>query len=130
MNQVPAGMSRFSIASPLAGGAVHAIGSGLFHTLLPLKLIAEGHGPNAIGLVIGAEGVGFLLGCIGSVRLIRSVGEVRAYAALSASSAVLILSLGHRPAHRGLHGDPGGCGLFECRPGRGDRELDERHGLE
>lgn len=97
MNQVPAGMSRFSIASPLAGGAVHAVGSGLFHTLLPLKLVAEGHGADAIGLVVGAEGAGFLIGCIGSVRLIRSVGEVRAYAALSASSAVLVLSLGTDP---------------------------------
>lgn len=97
MREATAGMSRFSIASPLAGGAVHAVGSGLFHTLLPLKLIAEGHGPDAIGLVVGAEGAGFLLGCIGSVRLIRSVGEVRAYAALSAGSAVLILSLGTDP---------------------------------
>ena len=62
MHETPAGMSRFSIASPLAGGAVHAVGSGLFHTLLPLKLVAEGHGPDAIGLVVGAEGAGFLLG--------------------------------------------------------------------
>ena len=97
MHETPAGMSRFSIASPLAGGAVHAVGSGLFHTLLPLKLVAEGHGPDAIGLVVGAEGAGFLLGCIGSMRLIRSVGEVRAYAALSAGSAALILSLGTDP---------------------------------
>lgn len=97
MNEAPVGMSRFSIASPLAGGAVHAIGSGLFHTLLPLKLVAEGHGADTIGLVVGAEGAGFLLGCIGSVKLIRSVGEVRAYAALSAGSAVLILSLGTDP---------------------------------
>ncbi|MBB3977515.1 MFS family permease [Rhizobium azooxidifex] len=97
MAEVPTGMSRFSIASPLAGGALHAVGSGLFHTLLPLRLVAEGHGPDAVGLVVGAEGAGFLLGCIGSVRLIRNVGEVRAYAALSATSAVLILSLGAQP---------------------------------
>ncbi|MBL0371805.1 MFS transporter [Rhizobium sp. KVB221] len=97
MSQTPAGMSRFSIASPLAGGALHAVGSGLFHTLLPLRLVAEGYGPDAVGLVVGAEGAGFLAGCIGSVRLIRSVGEVRAYAALSATSAVLILSLGIQP---------------------------------
>jgi len=97
MGDATAAMSRFSIASPLAGGAVHAVGSGLFHTLLPLKLVAEGHGPDAIGLVVAAEGAGFLLGCIGSIRLIRSVGEVIAYAALSAGSAVLILSLGTDP---------------------------------
>ncbi|MGQ3215497.1 MAG: MFS transporter [Shinella sp.] len=92
-----AALSRFSIASPLAGGALHAVGSGLFHTLLPLRLIAEGYGPDAVGLVVGAEGAGFLVGCIGSVRLIRSVGAVRAYAALSATSAVLILSLSTQP---------------------------------
>jgi MFS family permease len=90
-------MSPWSVASPLAGGALHAVGSGLFHTLLPLKLIAEGYGADAVGLVIGAEGAGFLVGCIGSMRLIRSVGEVRAYAALSAVSAVLILALGSGP---------------------------------
>lgn len=90
-------ISPWSVASPLAGGALHAVGSGLFHTLLPLRLIADGYGPDAIGLVVGAEGAGFLIGCIGSVRLIRSVGEVRAYAALSATSAVLILSLGFQP---------------------------------
>ena len=90
-------MSPWSVASPLAGGALHAVGSGLFHTLLPLRLVAEGYGADAVGLVIGAEGAGFLVGCIGSTRLIRSVGEVRAYAALSAVSAVLILSLGSEP---------------------------------
>lgn len=95
-NEAPS-MSPWSVASPLAGGALHAVGSGLFHTLLPLRLVAEGYGPDAIGLVVGAEGAGFLVGCVGSVRLIRSVGEVRAYAALSAVSAVLILSLGMRP---------------------------------
>jgi hypothetical protein len=96
MSEAPS-MSRFSIASPLAGGALHAVGSGLFHTLLPLRLVADGYGADAVGLVVGAEGAGFLIGCIGSVRLIRSVGEVRAYAALSATSAVLILSLGTQP---------------------------------
>lgn len=95
-NETPA-MSPWSVASPLAGGALHAVGSGLFHTLLPLRLVAEGYGADAVGLVIGAEGAGFLVGCIGSTRLIRNVGEVRAYAALSAVSAVLILSLGSTP---------------------------------
>jgi MFS family permease len=90
-------LSPWSVASPLAGGALHAVGSGLFHTLLPLRLVADGQGADTVGLVVGAEGVGFILGCIGSVRLIRSVGEVRAYAALSAVSATLILCLGLDP---------------------------------
>lgn len=96
MNERPE-LSRWSIASPLAGGALHAAGSGLFHTLLPLRLIEKGYGADAVGLVVMAEGAGFLVGCIGSVRLIRSVGEVRAYAALSASSSVLVLALGAGP---------------------------------
>lgn len=90
-------LSPWSIASPLAGGALHAAGSGLFHTLLPLRIVASGEGANIVGLVVMAEGTGFLVGCIGSVRLIRSVGEVRAYAAFSALSAVLLLSLGIKP---------------------------------
>ncbi|MDI7862128.1 MFS transporter [Rhizobiaceae bacterium n13] len=98
MSQVPQSASRFSIASPLAGGALHAVGSGLFHTLLPLRLVQTGHSADAVGLVIMAEGAGFLVGCIASIRLVRSVGEVRAYAAFSASSAVLILALGGSPS--------------------------------
>lgn len=90
-------ISAWSIASPLAGGAIHAAGSGLFHTLIPLRLVAEGYGADVVGLVVGAEGAGFLIGCIGSTRLIRSVGEVRAYAALSAISAVLVMAWGFSP---------------------------------
>ena len=96
MNPIPS-LSPWSIASPLAGGALHAAGSGLFHTLLPLRIIANGDGANIVGLVVMAEGAGFLVGCMGSVRLIRSVGEVRAYAAFSALSAVLLLSLAIQP---------------------------------
>jgi MFS family permease len=96
MNQLPS-LSPWSIASPLAGGALHAAGSGLFHTLLPLRIVANGEGANIVGLVVMAEGAGFLVGCVGSVRLIRSVGEVRAYAAFSALSAVLLLSLATEP---------------------------------
>lgn len=96
MNAIPS-LSPWSIASPLAGGALHAAGSGLFHTLLPLRIIANGDGANIVGLVVMAEGAGFLVGCMGSVRLIRSVGEVRAYAAFSALSSVLLLSLGIEP---------------------------------
>lgn len=89
-----AAMSRFAIASPLAGGALHALGSGLFHTLLPLRLLATGHTANDVGLVVAAEGAGFLVGCIFSSNLIRSVGEVRAYAAFAALSAVAMLVFG------------------------------------
>ena len=87
-------MSRFAIASPLAGGALHALGSGLFHTLLPLRLIATGHTANDVGLVVAAESAGFLIGCIFAGNLIRSVGEVRAYAAFAALSAVAMLAFG------------------------------------
>lgn len=87
-------MSRFAIASPLAGGALHAMGSGLFHTLLPLRMVATGHTAHDVGLVVGAEGAGFLIGCMFSSRLIREVGEVRAYAAFAALSAVMMLAFG------------------------------------
>jgi MFS family permease len=107
-------LSRYSIASPLAGGALHAVGSGLFHTLLPLRLVANGHGADAVGLVIMAEGAGFLIGCIGSVRLVRSVGEVRAYAAFSACSAALILALGGSPSLVVIMAIQGVVGFFNA----------------
>lgn len=89
--------SPWWIVSPLAGGSIHAIGSGLFHMLLPLRLVEGGYGADAVGLVVAAEGAGFLLGCIGSKRLINSVGEVRAYSAFSAVAAVLLLAFGWNP---------------------------------
>lgn len=94
----------WSIASPLAGGALHAAGSGLFHTLLPLRLVSAGDGASVVGFAVMAESAGFLVGCIGSTRLIRSVGEVRAYAAFSALAAVLLLSIASNPGIAALMG--------------------------
>jgi MFS family permease len=96
MSQVQS-LPVWSIASPLAGGALHAAGSGLFHTLLPLRLVSAGEGASIVGLAVMAESAGFLVGCVGSTRLIRSVGEVRAYAAFSALAAVLLLSIAFNP---------------------------------
>ena len=38
-------VSPWSITSPLAGGAIHAMGSGPFHPRIPLRLAAGGGDP-------------------------------------------------------------------------------------
>ncbi|MFV3128332.1 MFS transporter [Niveispirillum sp. KHB5.9] len=76
---------------PLLASALYAVGSGLFHTLLPLRLAADGHGTAEIGLVVTGYSGGFLLGCLLSERLIVMVGHVRACAAFCAAAAVAVL---------------------------------------
>jgi MFS family permease len=85
--------SLANVLPPLAGIGLAAIGSGLLHTLLPLRLQAQGCSANAIGMVVTGYSVGFLAGCLGMPVLIRSVGHVRANAAFAATAALTILAL-------------------------------------
>lgn len=81
------------VAPPLVSTALIYLGAGVFATLLPLKLSAQGLGAAAIGLLAAAEACGFLLGCLYAHRLIVPVGPQRAYAAFAGMKAVAILVL-------------------------------------
>jgi MFS family permease len=82
----------WDVLPPLAGSALAASGSGLLHTLLPLRLLQLGYVPSDIGWVATAYSAGFLAGCMGTAVLIRSVGHVRAYGAFAAVAALTILA--------------------------------------
>jgi hypothetical protein len=77
-----------NILPPMAGVRAAAIGSGLLHTLLPLRLHKLGYETGAIGLVVTGYSIGFLVGCLGVPMLIRDVGHVRAHAAFAAVFAL------------------------------------------
>lgn len=79
------------LSPPLLASALYAVGSGLFHTLLPLRLAADGHSAAGIGLAVTGYSGGFLLGCLLSERLIVLVGHVRACAAFCAAAAAAVL---------------------------------------
>jgi MFS family permease len=95
-NSMAPARSLANVLPPLAGIGLAAVGSGLLHTLLPLRLQAQGCSANAIGLVVTGFSIGFLVGCLGMPVLIRSVGHVRANAAFAATAAVTILALDWR----------------------------------
>lgn len=81
------------IAPLLAATAVFSTGSGLFVTLLPLRLVGYGYEGEAIGLVVSSYMVGFIVGCLMTQPLLRSVGHIRTYAAFAALAAVIALAL-------------------------------------
>ncbi|MEI9987265.1 MAG: hypothetical protein WDN69_31415 [Aliidongia sp.] len=86
-----------NVVPPLAGAALAACGSGLIHTLLPLRLVAAGYASDQIGWVATGFSVGFLAGCISNTYLIRSVGHVRAYGVSAAFVAISILAYDWQP---------------------------------
>lgn len=90
--------SLLNVLPPLAGSGAASVGSGLLHTLLPLRLSRLGFETDAIGIIVTAYSVGFLIGCLGVPLLIRSVGHVRANAAFAAVTALTILMLDWDPS--------------------------------
>jgi len=89
--------SLINVLPPLAGSGCAAVGSGLLHTLLPLRLRAFGYETDSVGLVITANSMGFLIGCLTVPLLIRSVGHVRASSVFAAAVALTILGLDWAP---------------------------------
>lgn len=89
--------SLLGVLPPLAGVGAAAVGSGLIHTLLPLRLSRLGLPTDMIGLIVTGYSLGFLAGCLGVPLLMRSVGHVRAYAAFAAAAALSILALDPMP---------------------------------
>ena len=85
------------ILHPLISTAFYALGSGLYTTLLPLRLKAIGYSDSTNGLIMVCYSGGFLLGCLVAARLIRAVGHVRAYAAAAAAISATILALDPQP---------------------------------
>lgn len=81
------------VLPPLASTGLYAVGSGLYHTMLPLRLKEMGYSDSANGLIATLAAAGFLVGCLANARLIRAVGHVRAYAAAAACISITVLAL-------------------------------------
>ena len=82
----------WSIAPLMISAAVYSVGSGLFSTLLPLRLELMGFNGTEIGLVMTANMVGFILGCLATPAMLRSVGHVQTYSACTAVVVALTLA--------------------------------------
>lgn len=85
-------MGGWNIAPLLLSAAIYSVGSGLFATLLPLRLELQGFSGEAIGFVMAANMAGFILGCLATPAMLRSVGHVQTYSACSALAVALTLA--------------------------------------
>jgi len=72
-----------SLASVIVSAAFTALGNGMMATFVPVRLNAEGVGPDGVGTVVAAYALGMLLGCVFSGRVVRRVGHIRAFTAFA-----------------------------------------------
>lgn len=84
-----------SVFSLLLGAGLMALGVGLIGILLPIRMGAEGVGPQVAGYVMSAYYAGFVLGSLYAQRIIQRVGHIRAFAAFAAllTAAVMVHAL-------------------------------------
>lgn len=84
-----------SVFSLLIGAGLMALGVGLVGILLPIRMGAEGVGPQVAGYVMSAYYAGFVLGSLYAQRIIQRVGHIRAFAAFAAllTAAVMVHAL-------------------------------------
>jgi MFS family permease len=84
-----------SVFSLLLGAGLMALGVGLVGILLPIRMGAEGVGPQIAGYVMSAYYAGFVLGSLSAQRIIQRVGHIRAFAAFAAllTAAVMVHAL-------------------------------------
>lgn len=84
-----------TVFSLLMGIGLMALGVGLLGLLLPIRMNAEGVGPQIAGYVMSAYYAGFVGGSIMGQRIIGRVGHIRAFAAFAATltAAVMVHAL-------------------------------------
>lgn len=80
-----------SVASVIVSAAFTALGNGMMATFVPVRLNAEGVGPDGVGTVVTAYALGMLLGCVFSGRVVRRVGHIRAFTAFAAAGTISAL---------------------------------------
>ncbi|GAB4391799.1 MAG: MFS transporter [Gammaproteobacteria bacterium] len=76
---------------PLASLFIFVIGSGLFTTLIALRLHADNTNPLLIGSMTTAYYLGLMLGAFRIERFIVRVGHIRAFSAFSSTLAVICI---------------------------------------
>lgn len=81
-------------AAPLISLFIFTVGSGLFMTLLAVRLHSEGASSLMIGAMTGAFYAGLVLGSFRNERLIFAIGHIRAFAGFASILAVMYLMHG------------------------------------
>jgi MFS family permease len=80
-----------TVFSLLLGAGLMALGMGLLGLLLPIRMNAEGVGPQIAGYVMSAYYAGFVGGSFMGQKIIGRVGHIRAFAAFAATLTAAIM---------------------------------------
>ncbi len=80
-----------AVTSIILSMGLVAVGSGLLHSYIPLKLAREGFEPWVAGAVLTVLSLGGLAGCVLTGPLVRRVGHARVFALLAATVTLSIL---------------------------------------
>jgi len=80
-----------SLFTPLLSLVLLIMGSGLFNTLVPLRLEIAGYNPEVIGAVVSAMYLGILIGSFKIDRFIIKVGHAKAFVAMAGFMGFLVL---------------------------------------
>lgn len=90
-----------SVTALLCSVVLLVFGTNLQGVLLPIRLQLDGASMARVGLLSSGWSVGFMVACLSVGRLVTAVGHVRTFAALAAlsgSTALLMLPLQQPPA--------------------------------
>jgi MFS family permease len=82
------------VFSPLLGLFIFVLGSGMFTTLVTLRLSLEGSHSTVVGLMTGAYYAGLVVASFRVERFISRVGHIRAFSAFASLLSVISLLQG------------------------------------
>ncbi len=83
-----------NVTAPIVSLIILMTGSGLFMTLVTIRLRQEEINSIMIGAVTAAYYAGLFLGCFRAEKFIMKVGHIRAYSALAAFTAIICVLMG------------------------------------
>ncbi|MET0429202.1 MAG: MFS transporter [Microvirga sp.] len=72
------------VGTLIAATSIAQLANGFFTTFISLRVISEGFGSAATGIILSSYFLGFTIGAVWSTSLITRIGHIRAYAAFAA----------------------------------------------
>lgn len=82
-----------AVFSVILSMALIAMGNGLVHTFVPLRLAHEGYSGSEAGMILTCLTSGGVISCLITGGIVRRVGHIRAFAVFAALILISILAL-------------------------------------
>ena len=82
-----------AVSSVILSMALVALGNGLVHTFVPLRLAHEGYSGSEAGIILTCLTAGGVVACLITGSVVRRVGHIRAFAVFAALILLSVLAL-------------------------------------